>query len=253
MSLTLTADAAVLLALQTLGIYQPFQALSAADGQLGRQILAEMVDNWNTQQLTVTVQDRFVFDLVSGQGSPDNPYTIGPGGDFDTGTAARPVEIRSASILLNTTSPYPVEIPLAILTDDMYSVQQIKSIQTQIPQSLYYQASVPLGTIQLWNVPNTAENDLVLYIDRLTPQFTGAAIAYTCPPGYAKAFRLCLAEALVPFYGVPDDISGKVTADARQAFMDIKLQNAPMQDLSTDPGFLSDRHGTYIIQTDTGM
>lgn len=254
MSLTMTADSVVLLALRTLGIYQPGQALSAVDGQLGRQLLAEMIDNWNTQQLTVLVQDRLVFDLVADQGSPDNPYTIGPGGDFDTGTAARPVEIRAATILLNGTSPYPVEIPLAILSDDQYAALQIKSITSPIPQSLYYQPTVPLGSITLWNVPNTAENDLVLYVDKLTAAFTGTDVAYTCPPGYAKAFRLGCAVSMMPFYGVPDEIAVRVQVQFLEAYQDIRLQNVPMSDLASDPAFITrgNDYPGYIIQSDSG-
>lgn len=250
MALTLTRNAVVQRALQTIQVLQEGETVSAADAQLGGQLIEEMIDNWNTQALTVLVQDRTVYDLVAGKGGPDDPYTIGPGGDFDTGAAARPVAIRNATLLLNTTSPYPVEIPLAIITDDMYAANAIKSITNAQPQSLYYQASVPLGEIQLWNVPNTAQNDLVLYTDRLTPQFSGADVAYICSPGYAKAFRLGAAAALVDAFNVPLDRAYSIIQKAAEAIADIKLQNVPMMDLAVDTGFLSDPHGTYVIQTD---
>lgn len=254
MSLPLTADTVVLLALRTLGVYQPGQLLSADDGVLGRQMLAELIDSWNTQALTVLVQDRHVYTLVAGKGDPSNPYTIGPGGDFDTGAQPRPTVIRTANLLLNTTSPYPTEIPLAILTDDQYAANPIKTIQNQQPQSLYYQASVPLGTIQLWNVPNTSANQLVLYTDQLTPQFVGASTVYDCPPGYAEAFRLSLAVKLIPFYAVSPDDAQLVMLNAGTAVQAIKNMNVPMQDLSVDGMFVQSRGSQpgYMIQTDTG-
>lgn len=250
MSVVLTRNAVVKRALQTLGVLQAGEPLDANDAQLGGELIEEMIDNWNTQRLTVLVQDRTVYDLVADKGSPTNPYTIGPGGDFDTGTAARPVAIRNATLLLNTTSPYPVEIPLAIITDDMYAANAIKTITNAQPQSLYYQTSVPLGEIQLWNVPNTAQNDLVLYTDHLTAQFAGGDVAYICPPGYAKAFRLGAAAVLTDAFGVPVDKAASMIAKAADALDDLKLQNVPMMDLAVDTGFLSDPHGTYVIQTD---
>lgn len=252
MSLTRTADEVVKQALLTLGVIQPGETPDAQSSQQGRVLLAEMVDSWNLQQLTVLVQNRTVYDLVANKGGPDDPYTIGPGGDFDTGTAPRPVEIRSANLLLNTTSPYPTEIPLAIITDDMYAAQPIKQLINLQPQSLYYQASVPLGQIQLWNIPNTSQNQLVLYTDLLTPQFVGGSVTYTCAPGYAKAFRLGTAAALADYFAVPPDRAMKITQEAQNALTDVKLQNVPMMDLGIDPGFIGNSHGTYVIQTDQG-
>lgn len=252
MGVTLTANEVSLRALRTLGLYQPGQPLAPDDGATCRMLIEELIDNWNTQALTVLTVVRTVYDLEAGRGGPDDPYTIGPGGDFDTGTAARPVAIRNANLLLNTASNYPTEIPLAILTQDMYAANPIKSILNAQPQTLYYNPTVPLGQIELWNIPNTDVNQLVLYTDLLTPQFVGGAVAYLCPPGYAKAFRLCVAAAIADFYGVVGDVAQRVVARAAEALTDIKLQNAPMGDLSLDPGFTNDRHGTYVIQTDQG-
>ncbi len=252
MSISLTANEVVARALNVIGAIAQGETPDAAMSQQGRDLLTEMVDAWNIQGLTVLAQNRTVYDLVANQGSPTNPYTIGPGGDFDTGTAARPVAIRAANLLLNTTSPYPVEIPLAILTDQMYQSNTIKTLANAQPTTLYYQPSVPLGVIQLWPVPNTAANDLVLYTDLLTPQFVGATTAYVCPPGYAKAFRLCLADTLAPYYPVASEVRARIAQEAQEALRELKMNNAPMGDLAYDPMFVGTGHGTYVIQTDQG-
>jgi hypothetical protein len=238
MSLTTTATAICAKAFYTLGVYSPGESIQARDLNTAFGVLQELVDAMNTQALTVLVVERTVYDLAANQGTPANPYTIGPGGDFDTGTAARPMSIQGASLLLNSTAPYPTEIPLAILNT--------------LPQTLYYNPTNPLGTITLWNVPNTSENDLVLYTDRLTPNFSALSAAYVCPPGYAKMFRLCLADALTLLYAIEPSAAEKIRMDASDAMKDIKLANVKMTDLAVDPAFAPDPRGTYNIFTDQG-
>lgn len=254
MSLTLTARQIGTRALQTLGVVGANETPSPTDLQTAFELLQEFVDWLNTQALSVLVVERTVYSLVANKGTPANPYTIGPGGNFDTGTAARPMMIQGASLLLNSTAPYPTEIPLAILTDDMFQAIQQKGLLNTLPQTLYYNPTVPLGTITLWNVPNTAANDLVLYTDLLTAQFTALSTAYICPPGYGKVFRLQTAAACIPFFGVAvnSDTAQQVRQDAAEALKDIKLVNVKMSDLAVDPAFAPDPRGTYNIFTDTG-
>lgn len=252
MSVSITQRDLLTRALVGIGAYAPGDPIEAVDLQTGSQLLTELIDSWNVQGLTVLVQNRTVYNLVSGQGSPTNPYTIGPGGDFDTGTAARPDLIRNANLLLNTASDYPTEIPLAILTDDMYAAEAIKTILNSQPNTLYYQRSVPLGQIQLWNVPNTNANQLVLHTDLLTPQFADYSTLYVCPPGYLKAFRLCVQDAMITEFSVTPAIAQKVMRDAAEALSDLKCANAAAMvgDLSIDAAYTQNSHGSYVIQTD---
>jgi hypothetical protein len=254
MSLTLSGSEIVTRAFGTMAIFGAGEPVPAADLNLGFDLLKEFVDSLNTQALTVLVVERTVYDLVANKGTPANPYTIGPGGDFDTGTAARPMLLNGASLLLNSTAPYPTEIPLAIITDDMFQAIQQKGLLNSLPQTIYYNPTVPLGTITLWNVPNTSENDLVLYTDQLTANFSVLNAAYVCPPGYAKVFRLNVAKALLPFYGavVGREISDDIKHDADEALKDIKLSNVKMVDLAMDPAFTPFPGGGYNIFTDTG-
>lgn len=252
MSLPITGRDLVTRALRTIGVYAPSETPSAPDMQAGFQLLNELIDNWATQALTILLVNREVYDLVSGQGGPTSPYTYGPGGNWDTGTRARPQSIQNANLLLNSFTP-PIEIPLAIITDDMYAAQAIKTQQSQYPQWLYYNPDVPLGKVYLWNVPNTAVNDVALYVPIVTAAFADLSTLYVCPPGYQKAFRLCLADAMVSEFSVPGTIAGKVREDASLALTDVKCANVKMSDMSLDPAFTPDLHGTYVIQTDQGQ
>ncbi len=255
MSLTYTGRDFVIGAYREIGAIGPTEVPEAADFQWGFQLLNELLDSWQTQQLTTLVQEQHEYTLVSGQGSPDNPYTIGPGGDFDTGTAARPDLIRSANLSLEGSTP-AVQIPLAIITDDMEAAIQIKTLQTQLANYLYYRRTVPLGQIEIWPVPNTAVNTLVLFTDLLTPTFATAATTYVCPPAYARAIRKGVAKELCPSLGIPLERAQVIGMAADYALLEVKEANAnaKMADLSIDPALTASTNGwgSYNILSDQG-
>ncbi len=251
MSLALTGRDLVTRALKTIGVLGTGESPSAADAADAFDLLNELVDAWAIQALTVLTVDRQVYALVSGQGGPDNPYTYGPGGDWDTGTAARPPLIQQANLLLNTSTP-AVRIPLPILTTAMFSATQVPALENPLPTTLYYNDTVPTGTVVLWPIPTAAVNEIELFVPLVMPGFATLDTLYVCPPGYAKAFRLGLADSCVTFFGVGGEIAAKIRQDATQALLDVKVSNVEMADLSLDPGFTPDLHGSYVIQTDTG-
>ena len=254
MSLTVTKLGLITRAFNELGVYGATDTPSAPDTQLASDLLDELVDGWNIESLTTGVNVRTVYPLVSGQGGPSTPYTIGPGGDFDTGTQARPDVIRQANLLLLQNVTQPTEIPIAILTDDMYEAVQIKDLTTQLGNFLYYNRTVPLGQIQIWPVPNTNINSLVLYTDLFVGAFVSLAASYVCTPGLAKVMRLGLAKALVNSFAVPAPIAARVDRDADDAMRAFKEANAnsDMADLAIDLAYTPNPRGNYNIFTDTG-
>lgn len=62
---------------------------------------------------------RNVYPLVSGQ----QAYTIGPGGNFNP---PRPIWIQDAGIISTTSALQPLELPMAILSDDEWAGLSIK-------------------------------------------------------------------------------------------------------------------------------
>lgn len=251
MSLAVTGKDLVTRALRTLGIYGQTDPVEAPDLQQGFELLNELVDSWAIQPLTVLTVNRQVYDLVAGQGGPSNPYTYGPGGDWDTGSAARPPSIQDANLILNTSSP-AVEIPIAVLTTDMYAAQPIKELSNALPVTLYYNDTVPLAQVFFWPVPTQAANQIALYVPAVTAAFTNLSTLYVCPPGYLKAFRLCLCEAMLTGWAVPLEIAARIPMQAAEALAQLQSSNLEMADLSLDPGFTPQPHGTYVIQTDQG-
>lgn len=253
MSLSISQTDLITRALVANGTFAPGDPIPADSFQTGSQLLAEIIDEWGSQAnaLTVLTVNRFVYNLVSNQGGPLFPYTYGPGGDFDTGTAIRPPMIQDANLILNNSTP-AVEIPMAIVTTDMYAAQAIKDLTNSLPVWLYYNDTVPLGQVFLWPIPLDSTNQLALYVPVTTGQFPDLTSLVVMPPGYLKALRLCLQESMITPFAVNPQVAAKIMRDAEIALTALKVSNAAgmMGDMSVDPMFTPNPRGTYVIQTD---
>ncbi len=235
----------------TIGILGPTETAAPRESSLAFKLLTELIDSMTIQSFTVLTVNRQVYALSANKGSPTNPYTYGPGGNWDTGTAARPPSIQDANLVLNSSSP-PVEIPISILTTDMYAAVPIKLLTNALPVNLYYNDSVPLGQVFLWPIPTSLSNTIALYVPVVSAAFTAYNTAYVCPPGYLRYFRLGLAATCLDPWGVGGEVAQRVRMEADDALIQLKMSNVEMADLSLDPAFTQNRHGTYVIQTDQG-
>lgn len=246
-----TANQVVTGALQLGNVIDPEDTPTAAMLSDGFRRLNMMMGQWSIQSLTIPVVAREVFSLVSGQGGPTNPYTIGPGGDFDT---TRPKRLEGAGLLLGNTSP-AVEMPRAVLTDDAYEAIQIKDLANALFTSVYYNATFDggLGRIYLWPVPNTTDNQLVLYRSQQLGLFTSATTSYDLPEGANEPMEYQLALRLAPVWGVPLSAIPDVVATAASSFGIFKRSNVKINDMPQDVVFPpADRRYGYNINTGTG-
>jgi hypothetical protein len=250
MSIVTSGGALIRQALTTLQVFAPQDSIDDASMETGLYGLREVLDTWTLYPGTILTVDRHVFNLTVNKGGPDNPYTLGPGGDWDTTPMARPPSLDAANLLLNTAAPYPVEIPLSFQTDNAYEASQIKTFTNPLATTIYFNPTDPLATIVLWPIPSADVNQIVLYYDRLTATFASLSASYTCAPGYAKAFRLCLAQTLIPYFSVPLDRAAWVEREATIALTDVLASNFKMADLAVDPAWTPTPFGNYNIYTD---
>jgi hypothetical protein len=191
-----TASTLISSAFGLIGVYQPNESVSATDGQDALRRLNMLMGQLSLQPQSIPCRIREVFDMTAGKGSPTNPYTIGPTGNLVT---TRPNVIEGAAVLLTAATPDPVEVPLAILTNDAYDAIQVKDLSNAQPTALFYQPTYAsgLGKIFLWPVPDIATNDLVIYRLSQIAEFTTLAASVDLPAGadellvYALAMRLC--------------------------------------------------------------
>ena len=246
-----TALAIITLSHKVLGTFQPGETIPPADTTDALLLLNGLLGTWSLQTLTSPIQSRDVFPLVAGQGGPSLPYTIGPGGSFNTTRPASEASLTGAGILLGGTTP-AIEVPRAIYTDDAYQAIAIKDLASALFTGIYYNATFTagLGTIFLWPVPNTTLHSLVLYRRQPLTSFVSLSAAYDLPDGYQECFVYNLARRLQEPYG--RTLSANALDLARDSLAVVKRANLELTDMPVDPMFVgSNPRGGYNIVTGT--
>lgn len=244
-STLVTATQIITTALDALGVYGVGETLSAADASDGLRRLNAMMGSWAIQTMTMPVVARQVFDITANVGT----YTIGSGATFN---APRPsTGLQHASLLLNASSP-AVEVPLTLLTEQMYQAISIKSQTSEQPTAVYFDPTFVTsgyGSIILWPIPTTATNDLVLYYTQALTEFSTLTTEYQIPPGYEEALSYNLAVRLAAPHARP--LPDEVRRMAAMSLAQIKRTNTPMTDLSNDAAMIGGGwRGGYNIETD---
>lgn len=236
-----------------LNVFLPGEAMDSANANRARTICNRMLSGWRTRgKLFIPVIARERFDLVSNQGGPDNPYTIGDGGDFNTERPSTQNSITRANLILTTSNP-EVRVPLGIYTDDAYDANQIPDQSTTQPTGLYYSPTYAdgFGSIFLWPVPDAATNDLELFLQKPLMQFADLTTEYDFPDGAEDAISYQLARRMQGPWGKkldPEDV--QLAAEVLGVF---KRSNAKMSDLQNDAGdIFSGQPTVYNILTGNG-
>lgn len=231
-----------------LNVFLPGEAIPANDGQFARRFLNDLLSAWGTKALMIPVVARERFDLVADQGGPDDPYTIGPGGDFDTERPSTQASLVGANLILTATDP-EVRVPLGIYTDDAYDANAIPDLANSQPTALYYNPTYQndLGSICLWPVPDVSTNDLELFLQKPLAQFADLSTAYFVPDGVPLALKYNLADLLQVPYG--RELSAKAQRIAVSSLSSVKRSNTKRSDLPNDATWAQAQGTLYNIQT----
>lgn len=146
-----------------------------------------------------------------------------------------------------------VEIPYPILTDDAWQAVRMKSLTNTQFTGVYYNPTFwgGLGTVNLWPIPDTADNSLVLYRPMQLTTFADLTTAYEVPEGAEEALESNLAKRLIPFSGVSAEVKADVDEFARTSLAIYKRGNVKLADLAVDPAFTMSQRGGYDINTDS--
>lgn len=245
----LVTDAYTLLNVISLG--------SAPDARLSAQgfrFLNMMVGMWAQMPLTIPAIVRDEFALLSGKGTPANPYTWGTGGDFTTTPPANQNSIRGASLVLTVSSPV-VEVPLAVLTDDAYQNIAIKDLTSNQMTCFYYNPTFTasgLASVNLWPIPLNLSNLLAVYRFQQVSRFAALGTTYFFPDGYQAALTFNLAKWIANAGG--RSLMPETAQLAADTFAQIQRANTKMDDMPNDFGFggLSNAHALYNINSGAG-
>lgn len=209
--------------------------------------------------VTQTGHGYSVGDWVLVQGATETPYNglqqvqSVPTADTWTYTLfGLPTTPATGTLTARLQTDQPVEIPRPVITVPGWQSIQIKNLPNQLFTTVYYVPTYPFGQVVLWPLPDTAENQLVLYLSNVFSQFASLDAAYDWPslPGYAEAVQYQLTLRLAPPYGRP--VSEALRTLARETLGIVKRANTQLVDLPTDAtAVTSNVRGGYNINTDT--
>jgi hypothetical protein len=227
-----------------LGNAQRNFSTAGSDYQDAFAILNDMIDQWNTQRLTIlafTIND---FPLVAYQ----QEYQIGSGAQFNV---TRPSQIQRAGLVYISANPYqPIEVPMMILTvDDWKSLPQ-KNVQSIYPLQLYYDMSFSAGTgnIYVYPIP-TCVNLLRLYLWAVLGQFATVNDSVSFAPGYLKAIKYLLAKELAIWFPERAKWDAQKEKEANDAMEWLKSLNVTMTDLQCDEALVNTPGGMWNWRT----
>ncbi len=231
-----------------LNVYLPGESLGSADANRARTICNRMLSGWGQRGQYIPVIARERFDLVADQGGPDDPYTIGDGGDFDTERPSNQNSITAANLILTATDP-EVRVPLGIYTDQAYDANKIPDMSNSQPTGLYYNPTYAnnLGSIFLWPVPNVNTNDLELFLQKSIIAFADLTTTYYLPDGAEDAITYALALRMQGPWGKKlDPADVQIANEVVGVF---KRSNAKLSDLQNDAYVFNIGRSVFNIQT----
>jgi hypothetical protein len=241
-----TVTAIVTDAYMEIGVLTPTQTLDTNLGALGLLRFQQLLDAWQADRLSLAVQSRVTFPLVSGTSS----VTIGPSGSVTTtpATTTAPMWLDTVCYINPGSSPSQ-EVAIGMMDRDTYASLSIKELGSALPLQGFYQRSntTALGTLFLW--PQVTQNiTIVLY----SPQGVGVptllADTVTGPPGYLRAFCKCLALDLCAPTGTA--VPEMLPSLAAQAKIDMQRPNIMPGLMGVDPATTNTWATGYNVYSD---
>ncbi len=180
--------------------------------------------------------------------------TVPSANTFTYALETTPVTPATGTLTSASVQGQPVEIPRPLITDSQYQGIGIKNMPNAQFTNVYYNpTSGPFGQIVLWPKPNTAENQLVLYLQNVFGGFATLTRQYDWPEnaGYAEALQYQLDKRLLIAYPTANPRVDILTM-AAETFGVIKRANNKINDLQTDAQVLAYRGGHgYNINSDS--
>lgn len=163
--------------------------LGAGRGISGSQ-QAEGLHVYNAMLDGVKAQRPFVYQVLRGLfasqiGKKD--YTVGDAGLGADWVVERPEHVLSAGVLVpGAPSPTEAEIPVFVVRSyEQYQDIICKTVQSTLPQVLWYQAALPLGIATIWPVPSQIYS-MVLYTPQTVQEFTDIEADFIVPKGFRE-------------------------------------------------------------------
>ena len=221
-------------AMQSLGVLGAGKTPGTADLSDNLRKLNAMLERWSLSTLMVPYSTQISHTL---DGSLS--YTVGTGGDINTD---RPTRVNHAYSTRNTT-----DYPVYVAHDRNEYDRIVKKDVEGIPRMIYYEPTMPLGTLYVYYAGN-ASDTLTMDVQAQLTQFADTTTDYTLPPGYYELFYSNLAMIIAPAYEVT--VSMELAKLAKESLSEIKRANRRLPVMRYDDAIPRGRH-YYNIESDS--
>lgn len=243
MTVTTPADI-IRLVLKDTGVLGIGQSASAEDTNDCFDTLNMMIGEWASKRWLLF----HLLDLsITSTGVIS--YTVGPGGDIDTGSMQRPDRLENGCFfrqLIQSSSPNQIDYPLELLESrEDYSRIALKQLNT-IPQFIFYDPGFPLGTVYPWPIPSANLYAIHILVKSQLSQFANLATTINLPSQYYGAIRYNLACRVRTMYQLPVDV--QLVALATDSLSVLRNANAQVPRLRMPAGIA--KGSKYNIYSD---
>lgn len=205
-----------------------------------------MLQSWERQRWLVYRLENF---SVTSTGA--TTYTIGPGGDIDTGVnSVRPNRLEYAFLRqLTQGQPNNIDYPLVILqAREDYDQIALKQLQS-FPGWIFLDTAWPLGVVYPWPVPQASIYAVHVTIRTQLPfAFATQADVFNIPYEYYAAMLYNLGMALRSKYQMGSFPGDQLPIKAKESKAILRPSNAQIGKLSMPADLL--RPGIYNIFSD---
>jgi hypothetical protein len=231
-----------------IGLGQTPNQVDINDGLTRLQLMLQL---WQGERMLIYCTQ--TLQLVS---TGAQSYTIGPGGDFDTGqpvgsapaSSVRPPKLESAYLIQpNSNSGNPVSYPLQIMQSrDEFNAIALKQL-VSFPQYVFLDTQWPLGIVRIYPVPQASIYSIALSArGQLPPSFAPDGSGnISLPYEYYEALVSNLAVRLRSYFRIPTFPGDDLLARAKGSRAVLRQMNFQVPKLTMPDDLL--RGGVYNI------
>ena len=185
-----TAYDQIVAALRLIGQLAEGETPSADTANDALNALNQMIDSWNTEELSVFSTQDQVRTWPAGRMS----MTLGPTGDL---VGNRPILVDDATYFKVGNVSYGIKL----INQQMYDGIAVKNVTSTYPQVMFVNMTYPDIEMYVYPVPNTTLEFHFISVEELNKPAT-LATELAFPPGYLRAFKYNLACEIANEFGV---------------------------------------------------